>query len=103
MRYIDNMVIESFSDKIAESFFLSGYLSKGTGWISASKIVRRKLDILHYASELKDLRSMQGNRLEKLKGSLSGYYSIRINDQWRIIFRWSASNAEDVRIIDYHN
>lgn len=96
------MVIESFSDKIAESFFLSGHLSKGSGWISVAKIVRRKLDILHYASELKDLRSIPGNRLEQLSGDLSGYYSIRINDRWRIIFHWSDSKANDVRIIDYH-
>lgn len=96
------MVIESFSDKIIERFFFSGQVAKGIGWISVSKIVKRKLDLLHYASELKDLRSMPGNRLEQLKGDLLGYYSIRINDQWRIIFRWSGSKANDVRIIDYH-
>ncbi len=102
MRYIFNMVIDSFSDKTAESFFVSGHLSKGTGWLSVSKIVRRKLDILNYTSELKDLRSMPGNRLEQLSVDLSGYYSIRINDQWRIIFHWLDSKANDVRIIDYH-
>ena len=96
------MVIESFSDKTVEIFFFSGQVTKGIGWISVSKIVRRKLDILHYASELKDLRSMPGNRLEQLKGDLLGYHSIRVNDQWRIIFRWSDSKVKDIRIIDYH-
>lgn len=49
-----------------------------------------------------DLRSPPGNRLEQLRGDLSGYYSIRINDQWRIIFRWEGSDAHDVEIVDYH-
>lgn len=49
-----------------------------------------------------DLRSPPGNRLEQLRGELSGYYSIRINDQWRIIFRWEGSDAHDVEIVDYH-
>ena len=61
-----------------------------------------KLDFLNAAQSLDDLRSPPGNRLEALKDDLSGFHSIRINSQWRIIFRWQTSNAHDVRIIDYH-
>lgn len=61
-----------------------------------------KLDILNGASELVDLRSPPGNRLEPLKGDWAGYYSIRVNSQWRLVFRWEENNACDVRLIDYH-
>ncbi|MEI7616241.1 MAG: type II toxin-antitoxin system RelE/ParE family toxin [Actinomycetota bacterium] len=96
------MTIKSFSDKDIEDFFISGNVKKGIGWSSISKIAKRKLDILHYAADIKDLRAMPGNRLEILKGNLKGYYSIRINDQWRIIFKWFESGADNVSIIDYH-
>ncbi len=61
-----------------------------------------KLDVINAAQSLDDLRSPPGNRLEMLKGELKGCYSIRINSQWRIIFRWQASNASDVKMVDYH-
>jgi proteic killer suppression protein len=61
----------------------------------------RKLDVLNAAHNLDDLRSPPGNRLESLKGDLLGFYSIRINDQWRIIFQWK-NGAADVEMIDYH-
>ena len=61
-----------------------------------------KLDILNSAYNIDDLRSPPGNRLEQLSGNLRGFYSKRINNQWRIIFRWDANNAYDVRIVDYH-
>jgi len=96
------MTIKSFSDKDIEDFFISGNVKKGIGWSSISKIAKRKLDILHYAADIKDLRAMPGNRLEILKGNLKGYYSIRVNDQWRIIFKWFESGADNVSIIDYH-
>ena len=96
------MPINSFSDKNIEDFFISGNVKKGMGWSSVSKIAKRRLDILHYAADLKDLKVMPGNRLEILKGNLKGYYSIRVNDQWRIIFKWSESGADNVSIIDYH-
>ena len=96
------MPIKSFSDKNIEDFFITGNVKKGIGWSSISKIAKRKLDILHYAADLKDLRAMPGNRLEILKGNLKGYYCIRVNDQWRIIFNWSESGAGNVSIIDYH-
>lgn len=61
-----------------------------------------KLDVLNAAQTLDDLRSPPGNRLEPLKGDLKGFHSIRINAQWRIVFRWEANAAHDVQIMDYH-
>ena len=63
---------------------------------------RRKLLYLHDAAELRDLRVPPGNRLEGLKGNWKGFHSIRINDQWRVVFRWEGGNAFDVQIVDYH-
>ena len=62
----------------------------------------RKLLILDAAACIEDLRIPPGNRLEALQGDLRGFHSIRVNGQWRIVFRWSEGNASDVRIIDYH-
>jgi proteic killer suppression protein len=62
----------------------------------------RKLRAISNAVELRDLRSPPGNRLEALKGDRKGQHSIRINDQWRICFRWTEAGAEDVEIVDYH-
>jgi toxin HigB-1 len=67
-----------------------------------SKAALRKLRMLDAAEELSDLRVPPGNRLERLKGDRQGQYSIRINDQWRICFRWKAGNAYDVEIVGYH-
>ena len=61
-----------------------------------------KLDMLNGAAAMLDLRSPPGNRLEALKGDLRGCHSIRVNDQWRLVFRWEANNAHDVRLMDYH-
>ena len=61
-----------------------------------------KLDILNAAHDLRDLRSPPGNRLEALRGDLRGYHSIRVNDQWRIVFRWSGGAAHEARLADYH-
>jgi len=66
------------------------------------KTALRKLDVLNAAHRLQDLREPPGNHLEPLKGDLDGFHSIRINDQWRIIFRWIRDNANDVSITDYH-
>lgn len=65
-------------------------------------IAQRKLDMIDAASDLKDLKIPPANRLEKLKGALDGYYSIRINDQYRVIFKWINSGAVNVKITDYH-
>ena len=63
---------------------------------------RRQLDLLNAVTRVEDLRVPPGNQLEALKGDLKGFHSIRINDQWRIIFRWKDAGAEDVKIVDYH-
>jgi proteic killer suppression protein len=65
-------------------------------------IGRRKLRMLNNSVDLADLRTPPSNRLEKLSGNLKDFYSIRINDQWRIIFKWNSGNALEVEIIDYH-
>ncbi len=96
------MAILSFGDKDTEIFFLNAKFNKNPGWKNIQKVVKRKLDMIHYAEQLADLKSPPGNKLEVLKGSLAGYYSIRANDQWRIIFRWSSNGPEDVMVVDYH-
>lgn len=70
--------------------------------IEIQQIGRRKLRMLNNSQNLADLRIPPSNRLEKLKGSTNDFYSIRINDQWRIVFRWESNHAHDVEIIDYH-
>ena len=80
-------------------------LAKGTRarrFLNIANVARRKLRQLEIAARLEDLRVPPGNRLESLKGGRSGQHSIRINDQWRICFRWSEAGAEDVEIVDYH-
>jgi proteic killer suppression protein len=96
-------VIETFGNALAEDLFDD----KRTRAIRAfppdlRRIARRKLLYLHEATNLVDLRVPPGNRLERLKSDLKEFHSIRINDQWRVIFRWSGGNAYDVQIVDYH-
>ena len=73
-----------------------------SGWQILLAIAKRKLNYLAAAVELKDLLIPPGNMLERLKGDLKEYYSIRINEQWRIIFKWKDGNVFDVRVTDYH-
>lgn len=70
--------------------------------IEIQNIGRRKLRMLNNSAYLMDLRIPPSNRLEKLSGKSKEFYSIRINDQWRIIFKWNAGNATEVEIMDYH-
>lgn len=80
-------------------------LSKGTRvsrFVNIGVVARRKLRQLEIASRLEDLRVPPGNRLEALKARRSGQHSIRVNDQWRVCFRWSDAGADDVEIVDYH-
>ena len=96
-------MISSFGDKATEDLY-HGRRSKEIRKFPSDviKTALRKLDMLNGAGDLLDLRSPPGNRLEALRGNLRGFYSIRVNDQWRIIFRWEANNAHDVSLIDYH-
>lgn len=71
--------------------------------IELHRITRRKLAIIHAARAVIDLKIPPGNRLERLKGNLRDYYSIRINDQWRIVFKFDDGQATDVRVEDYHS
>lgn len=66
------------------------------------EIARRKLRMLNNSQNVVDLMIPPSNRLEKLKGNLKDFYSIRINDQWRIVFKWNNGNAEQVKVVDYH-
>jgi len=70
--------------------------------VEIQEIARRKLRMLNNSQNVSDLMIPPSNRLEKLKGNIKAFYSIRINDQWRIIFQWKNGNAEQVEVIDYH-
>ncbi len=71
-------------------------------FVNLEAVARRKLEQLHQAGQVDDLRVPPGNRLEALKGDRAGQYSIRVNDQFRVCFRWTGTDAEDVEIVDYH-
>ena len=92
-------MIKSFASKETEKVFL-GNVSKKLP-VDIQKTARRKLLYLDDAEDLKDLLAPVGNKLEKLRGNRAGQYSIRINDQWRICFKWVAKEARNVEIIDY--
>jgi len=92
-------MIKSFKCKDTEKLFNDVNVRRFRG---ISKTARIKLEVLNAAVSLQGLRVPPGNRLEQLKGSRKGQYSIRINDQWRICFVWSGQNATDVEIVDYH-
>lgn len=96
-------MIQTFGNALAEDLF-DDRNSKATRLFPAElrRAARRKLLYLHDAADLRDLRSPPGNRLERLKGDLQGFHSLRINNQWRVVFRWSGGNAFDVQIMDYH-
>lgn len=92
-------MIRSFLDKKTERFFSGKMVKEFSGFRKAAE---RKLTMLDNASDLKDLRSPPGNRLEILKADRVGQHSIRINDQWRICFLWKADGPYEVEITDYH-
>jgi proteic killer suppression protein len=95
-------MIQSFSCSDTERFYKLGRAPRKSGWQAVKNVAARKLDMIDAAAVLTDLKVPPNNKLEVLKGDLQGYYSIRINDQWRIIFKWANNNAYDVRICDYH-
>ena len=100
MRYVV-LVIRSFKGKFAELILQGRVAPKGFP-ANLARVARRKLIMVDSADFLEALKSPPGNRLEALKGDLAGKHSIRINYQWRIVFRWTDLGPEDVEIIDYH-
>jgi proteic killer suppression protein len=92
-------VIKSFRCADTQALFETGKCKRFSG---ISKVATRKLAQLDAAHTLDFLRSPPGNRLESLQGSRAGQYSIRVNDQFRLCFRWTAAGAEDVEIVEYH-
>ncbi len=92
-------MIRRFRNKDTEALFHGETVKR---FRSFERVARRKLDMLDAAKSLNDLRSPPGNRLEALVGDRSGQHSIRINDQWRICFRWDEDAPTDVEIVDYH-
>ena len=93
-------MIRSFRDRETEKVFLREPRTKFDRVIQRAAL--RKLLLLDAAESVNDLRVPPGNRLEKLSGDRSGQYSIRVNDQWRVCFRWRDGDAYDVEIVDYH-
>lgn len=96
------MAIQSFVKAELKEFFETGKVPKKVQWQGVKKIVARKLDMLDYAHILNDLKSPPGNRLEALEKDLKGLHSIRVNDQWRIVFEWTDQGPTHVRVMDYH-
>jgi proteic killer suppression protein len=93
-------VIRGFADRDTERLFRREPVRR---WGSdVQRAALRKLVLLDAAESLNDLRAPPGNRLESLSGDRAGQYSIRVNDQWRICFRWRQGDADDVEIVDYH-
>ena len=92
-------MIRSFGDKRTAALFWDERVRQFEG---IARTAKRKLEALNAASRLEDLTIPQSNRLEKLKGNLKDFYSIRINDQWRVIFKWINGEPHEVRIVDYH-
>ncbi len=92
-------MIRSYKCKNTEALSKGNYVKQ---FVNIAKIARRKLRQLEIAGRLDDLRVPPGNHLEALKGNRSDQHSIRINDQWRVCFRWTDAGPEDVEIVDYH-
>ncbi|MGH7717969.1 MAG: type II toxin-antitoxin system RelE/ParE family toxin [Steroidobacteraceae bacterium] len=93
-------MIQSFADRDTERLFAREPVRRFPSTLH--RLMLRKLVAVDAAEQLDDLRVPPGNRLEKLKGDRSGQHGIRVNDQWRICFRWKDGNAYDVAIVDYH-
>ena len=92
-------MIQSFADDETRAAFLTG---KSRRWNSIARAAARRLEALDFASAIEDLKKPPSNRLEKLKGDRKGQWSIRINDQFRICFRWDGKDAWEVEVVDYH-
>jgi proteic killer suppression protein len=92
-------MIRSFGDKHTEALFNDEFVRPFQG---IARQAKRKLEAVNAASRLEDLLVPPSNRLERLKGDLKSFHSIRINDQWRVIFKWLDGEAHQVQVIDYH-
>lgn len=96
-------MIVSFGDRATEDLYHNRPTSRARRFPQdVVGLALVKLDMLNGSAAVLDLRSPPGNRLEVLKGDLKGFHSIRVNDQWRLVFRWEGNNALDVRLMDYH-
>jgi proteic killer suppression protein len=96
-------MIVSFGDRATEDLYHNRPTSRARRFPrDLVGLALVKLDMLNGSAAVLDLRSPPGNRLEALKGDLKGFHSIRVNDQWRLVFRWEGNNALDVRLMDYH-
>ena len=93
-------MIRSFKSKETENVWKGERSNKLP--MEVQKVGRRKLRMLNNSIDINDLRVPPSNRLEKLSGNFAGFHSIRINDQWRIVFKWSQGHSSEVQIIDYH-
>ena len=92
-------MIQSFADADTEELF---HEEKNRRFSQIARVALRKLIQMNRSRQLADLSAPPGNRLEALRGDLAGFHSIRVNDQWRIVFRWTANGPEEVAIVDYH-
>ena len=93
------LVIRSFGNQDTELLFEDRFVRKFQG---VARRAKRKLEAIHAAVRLADLTIPPSNRLEKLRGDRSDFYSIRVNEHWRVIFRWDEGDAYDVSVVDYH-
>jgi proteic killer suppression protein len=92
-------VIRSLGDERTQALFADRFVRQFEG---VARRAKRKLEALNAAGRLEDLRIPPSNRLEKLKGDLKDFHSIRVNDQWRVIFKWRDGDAQEVQLVDYH-
>ena len=95
-------MIRGFKGRFAEAILRERTVPKGFP-PNIAAVARRKLIMVDNAGRLEDLKSPPGNRLETLKGDFAGRHSIRVNDQWRIVFRWTSNGPDEVEIVDYHS
>ncbi len=99
---LERVAIRSFASRTVEEFFRTGEVGRRAGWGCVAGVVARKLDMVDFAARLSDLASPPGNRLEALTGRLEGSHSIRVNERWRVVFRWTPSGPAEVDVVDYH-
>jgi len=92
-------MIQSFADRETEAVFLTGTSRR---WSGIARVAARRLQAVDFAGAIEDLQNPPGNRLEKHKGDRAGQWSIRMNDRFRVCFRWDGNDAWDVEIVDYH-